>query len=67
MASEHNGGRTIQKDAKEYLMFCRVRGLFLVEGLEHWRVALQAKGHPEDVVAAKVTAASHFVSRIGTY
>ena len=67
MASELNGGRIFQKDAKEYLMFCRVRGLFLVEGLEHWRAALQAKELPQDVVAAKMTAASRFVRQIGAY
>jgi len=67
MASELNGGRTIQNDAKEYVMFRRVGGLLLVEGLGHWRAALQVKGHPEDVIAAKVTATSDFVRQIGAY
>ena len=67
MATELMGVPAFRKDSKEYLMFCRIRGLFLVDGLEHWRTALQAKGHSDKEIASKVQAASHFVRRIGAY
>ncbi len=61
MASSFTPGPSYLRDAKEYARFCRMRGIFLVDGLDLWRAALKAKGFPEDAVVAKVTAAVHFV------
>lgn len=65
MGSTFNGGPAFQKNAKEYARFCRIRGLFLVDGLELWRTALKARGFSEDEISAKVSTATDFVRRMG--
>ena len=64
MGSTFNGGPASQNDAKEYARFCRIRGLFLVDGLELWRTALKARGFPEEEIRTKVSAATDFVRRM---
>ncbi|MGA2615301.1 MAG: hypothetical protein ABSG38_17835 [Spirochaetia bacterium] len=61
MASSSNHGPTYLRDAKEYARFCRIRGIFLVDGLGLWRSALKARGLTEEVISAKVSAALHFI------
>jgi len=39
---------------KEYARFCRIHGLFMVDGLERWRTALQARGFSEEEIALKM-------------
>jgi hypothetical protein len=51
--------------AKEYARFCRLRGFFLVEGLDAWRKDLQRRRLPAAEVAAKVAAAAVYVREIG--
>lgn len=51
--------------AEEYARFCRIRGLFLVDGLEAWRTALQARGFSEEEIALKTAGAAYFVRRMG--
>ena len=65
MGSTFIGGPASQNDAKEYARFCRIRGLFLLDGLERWRSALKTRGFPEDEIRAKVSAATDFVRRMG--
>ncbi|MHB8107932.1 MAG: hypothetical protein ACYDH4_10990, partial [Candidatus Cryosericum sp.] len=52
-------------DAKEYARFCRIHGLFMVDGLEAWRTALRARGFSEEEIALKIAGAADFVRRIG--
>ncbi len=61
MASSSNHGPAYLRDAKEYARFCRIRGIFLVDGLRLWRTALEARGFTQEVINAKVSAAAHFV------
>jgi hypothetical protein len=58
-------GPASQSSAKEYAKFCRFRRLFLVDGLEAWRLALKARGLSEGEINAKVSAAADFVRRLG--
>ncbi len=51
--------------AKEYARFCRIYGLFLVNGLEVWRAALEARGIPGNEIKMKISAAAEFVRRMG--
>ena len=53
------------KDAREYMLFCRFRRLFLVDGLEAWRKALQQRRLSDAELSAKVAAAAQFVRRLG--
>ena len=52
-------------DAKEYARFCRLRRLFLVDGLETWRKALQQRKLPQEDIDAKIDAATRFVRGLG--
>src|SRR5208283_3359671 len=52
MGSTSNGGSSSRTDAKEYARFCRIHGLFLVDGLETWRTALTARGLSEVEIGA---------------
>jgi len=52
------------RGAKEYVRFCRIHGIFMVDGLEQWHTALKARGTPEDVISVKVSAAALFVRSI---
>ena len=65
MASSFSRGSSYLRDAKEYARFCRIRGIFLVDGLDLWRTTLRQRGFPEDAVATKLTAAVHFVRSLG--
>jgi len=65
MADPAAFGPTYLRDAKEYARFCRMRGIFLVDGIEVWRRALEDRGLPEDVVSTKVLAATHLVRSLG--
>jgi hypothetical protein len=65
MGSDFSGGPTFKTDAKEYARFCRLRGLFLVDGLEPWRTALKARGYTEEELALKIAGAADFVRRMG--
>ena len=58
-------GRAFQSNAKEYTKFCRFRRLFLVDGLDAWRLALKVRGLSEEEVNAKVSEAADFVRRLG--
>ncbi|HUI69527.1 MAG TPA: hypothetical protein VL354_03330 [Spirochaetia bacterium] len=65
MANSNGRGSAYLRDAKEFAQFCRVRGVFMVDGLEHWRAALKAKGTPDEVVSEKVSAAARFIRNMG--
>ncbi|MGO9307973.1 MAG: hypothetical protein ACLQDL_02985 [Spirochaetia bacterium] len=52
-------------DAKEYARFCRIHGLFLVDGLEPWRTALRGRGLSEVEIGRKISAAADFIRRLG--
>ena len=52
-------------NAKEYMRFCRLRGLFLADGLETWRRVLEQRRLPSDEIAAKLAAATLFVQGFG--
>ena len=65
MAGSFIPGPASQKDAKEYARFCRIRGLFFVDGLETWRAALKARGLSGDEIDGKLAAAMHFVLSLG--
>ena len=65
MAGSAAFGPTYLQDAKEYARFCRIRGIFLVDGVGIWRKALEDKGLAEDVVVTKVSAAIHLVRSMG--
>jgi len=52
-------------DAKEYIRFCRLRGLFLADGLETWRRVLEQRRLPSEEIAAKLTAAALFIRGFG--
>ena len=65
MAGSFVPGPASQKDAKEYARFCRIRRLFLVDGLETWRAALKARGLSGDEIDGKLAAAMHFVLSLG--
>ena len=58
-------GAAARSDAREYAQFCRFRGLFLVDGLESWMIALKTRGLPEDRIGEKLSAARAFVRRMG--
>jgi hypothetical protein len=60
-----SGRPAFRNHAKEYARFCRIRGLFLVDGLEPWRTALKAKGLSEAEIGFKISAAADFVRRLG--
>ncbi|HYW85444.1 MAG TPA: hypothetical protein VFB30_19455 [Spirochaetia bacterium] len=64
MGSDFGGGPTFKTDAKEYARFCRIHGLFMVDGLERWRTALQARGFSEEEIALKMAGAADFVRRM---
>jgi hypothetical protein len=59
------GGPAVRNHAKDYARFCRIRGLFLVDGLEPWRTALRAKGLSEAEIGFKISVAADFVRRLG--
>jgi len=65
MADSAALGPTYLQDAKEYARFCRIRGIFLVDGVGIWRKALEDRGLSEDIVSTKVLAAVHFVRSMG--
>jgi hypothetical protein len=65
MGSAFKSGRSLPADAKEYSRFCRIHGLFLVDGLERWRTALKSRGLSEEEISAKISAAADFIRRIG--
>ena len=65
MGSDFSGGPAFTTSAKEYARFCRIHGLFMVEGLEPWRKALRARGFSEDEIALKIAGAADFVRRMG--
>jgi hypothetical protein len=65
MGSNFSGGPTFKTDAKEYARFCRIHGLFMVDGLEAWRKALRARGFSEEEIALKTAGAADFVRRMG--
>ena len=52
-------------NAKEYIRFCRLRGLFLADGLETWRRTLEQRRLPHEEVAAKLAAAAWFIQAFG--
>ena len=52
-------------DAKEYARFCRIRRIFLVDGIRAWRDALRARGLSEAEIGTKVSAAAHFIRLLG--
>jgi len=52
-------------NAKEYIRFCRLRGLFLADGLETWRLVLEQRKVPPGEVAAKLAAAALFIQGFG--
>ena len=54
-----------QKITKEFVRFCRINRGFMVDGLEVWRAALQARAVPEDEINEKIAAAAEFVRRMG--
>ena len=62
-SSQH--GPVDMRNAKEFAQFCRVREIFMVDGLELWREALKAKGTPEGVISEKVSSAAHFIRTMG--
>lgn len=61
MKDESVNGRAWRRDAKEYAMFCRVRRLFMVDGLEHWKLVLRRKGLSEAEIGMKLAAAAQFI------
>ncbi len=61
MGVEFDRGPAYRSHAKEYQRFCRMRGLFMVDGLQSWRAVLQRRGLSEAEVEQKVSAAAHFV------
>ncbi|MGA2761984.1 MAG: hypothetical protein ABSG17_01325 [Spirochaetia bacterium] len=61
MARSFVPGPASQRDAKEYSRFCRIRRLFLVDGLETWRAALKARGLSPEEINRKISAAMRFV------
>ena len=65
MGDESVLGPAYRKDAKEYARFCRIRRLFMVDGLEPWRDALRKRGLSEAEIAPKISAAVHFVRTMG--
>ena len=52
-------------NAKEYIRFCRLRGLFLADGLETWRRVLEQRRLPREQIAAKLAAATLFIQGFG--
>ena len=52
-------------NAKEYIRFCRIRGLFLANGLETWRGVLEQRRLPSEEIAAKLAAAALFIQGFG--
>ena len=65
MSSSPVSEHSFRVDAKEYARFCRLRGLFLTDGLEPWRQALEGRKLPEDQILAKLAAAARFVQLFG--
>ena len=65
MADSAPHGLTYLRDAKEYARFCRIRGIFLVDGVGIWRRILEDRGLPPDVVSMKVAAATYLVGSLG--
>jgi|GEM_PF-6853208 len=65
MGSDLGGGPTFKTDAKEYARFCRIHGLFMVDGLDAWRTALRARGFSQEEIALKIAGAADFVRRMG--
>jgi hypothetical protein len=51
--------------AKEYARFCRLRGIFLAEGLEAWRLAMEQRKVPPEQIRVKVAEAARFVAILG--
>ena len=52
-------------NTKEYIRFCRLRGLFLADGIETWRMVLEQRKLPTADVTAKLAAAALFIERFG--
>ncbi len=52
-------------NSKEYIRFCRLRGLFLADGLETWRRTLEQRRVPDEEIAAKLAAAALFIQGFG--
>ena len=65
MGNAFNGGTTPNQDAKEHTRFCRIHGLFLVDGIERWRTALKRRGLSEGEIDPKISAAIDFIRRLG--
>jgi len=58
-------GGTFGGDAKEYSQFCRFRRLFLVDGLEAWRMTLKGRRLSEVEITTKMSAAADLIRRLG--
>jgi len=65
MGGASNDRIASRKDAKEYARFCRIYGLFLVDGIEPWRTALKGRGLSEVEIGRKISAAADFIRRLG--
>ena len=65
MGSSFVPGSAYHRDAKEYAQFCRLRGLFFVDGLDVWRVTLKTRGLAEEEIGRKIAAAARFVRNLG--
>jgi hypothetical protein len=50
---------------KEYARFCRLRGIFLAEGLEAWRRAMEQRKVPREEIQAKVADAARYIEILG--
>ena len=64
MGGSFSDGHSFKTDAKEYARYCRIHGLFMVDGLEPWRKALRARGLSEEEIALKIAGAADFVRRM---
>ena len=51
--------------AKEYARFCRLRRLFLAEGLHAWRQAMEQRNVPPEEIRAKISEAARYVEMLG--